>query len=219
MLKASVVLIFMLLALYMICVIDENNSVAPLSDKDKIILAQKINRSSVIFSTKNIDTTDKLDFISYITGVKMNSKTGLPELALMYKAEDMSSQVHSIVDDPDAHGGTARHASLDKHPVCHLVYGPYDTLPAGKYRVCYRLKTSDCLTTEVITKIDIAAQCGNIILNQKEIKGNEFSSGDLYQTFYLNFVLNRETPDIEYRVFFTNKADLCVDSITVKPDF
>ena len=220
MLKGFIALTLMLLALYLTCPVGKKDFIAPLSNKDKIILAQKISQGHLILSTLDRQPSDKLNLFCLIAEVKRNPKTGFPELALIYEAEDLNSEAETLVDDPETHDGhKARKASQNKHPAFSLVYGPYHTLPSGKYQACFRLKTSDCSTSQIIAKIDIAGQIGKTIFNQKKIRGNEFISDDKYQPFYLNFELDKSTPYMEYRVFFTDKADLWVDNIAVEPDF
>ncbi|MEA3369339.1 MAG: hypothetical protein U9Q24_03175 [Candidatus Ratteibacteria bacterium] len=219
MLKAFVTLTALLVMLYLISPLGREESIFRLSDKDKILLAQEISRGGIILSTLERQPSDRLELISFVCGVKQDTQTGFPELALVYEAEDLSSLAQTVVDDAEAHNHKARRALTDENSPFSLVYGPYDTLPAGKYRACFRLKSADCSTSETVAKIDVASQIGEDILSQKNIRGNEFSYAGQYQTFCLKFTLEKRTSHLEYRVFFTDKADLWVDNITIEPDF
>ncbi len=219
MLKKLSALIFLLAVLCLIGPVSNFYCLPLLSDKDKIILSQRVIRSPLVISSRGIKK-DKLELIYCFTEASRDPRTGFPELSLKYEAEDMNGDGQTIIDDPEAGNGKARYASpVDKGDNFYLVFGPYETLSAGKYRICFWLKSSAFDREEIIARIDVASQGGRAVLKQRKIRGDELISINKYQPFYLDFYLEKDTGDMEYRVFFTGSAPLWVDHIILEPDF
>ncbi len=68
---------------------------------------------------------------------------------------------------------------------------------------------------EVIAHLDVSTDNGRTILLEKEIKGIDFERANVYQSFSLNFSQEKERK-LEFRVLFTGRADLWVDSISIQ---
>ena len=109
----------------------------------------------------------------------------------------------------------ARFADSSKHETGHLIFGPYRNYPQGEYRVDYRLKTNDNKTLEVVAHIDVCTNRGGTIFTERDIRGTEFLEEGKYQIFSLNFCNPDSHNRLEFRAFFTGKADLWVDRIIV----
>lgn len=122
-----------------------------------------------------------------------------------------------IVEDSTASGGKAvRHGS--EHDFNHIVWGPYETLPPGKYRVYFILKV-DSLPVDTGKEafyLDVVTDAGATTLASKSIKYVSFQKKvNEWVTFYLDFTLNTETSDLEYRVMPGSgfEGNLYVDTI------
>jgi hypothetical protein len=140
-----------------------------------------------------------------------------PKLEIIYEAEKLHSQIRGWVKDEEAKNKRAKFADKEKNRPGYLACGQYDLLPRGKYRADFILKTSDNATSEEIVIIDIVKNLGQTTIARKAIAGRGFSLKNRYQVFSLDFNLPSETPKMEYRVFFTAKANLWVDRIAVIP--
>jgi hypothetical protein len=94
-----------------------------------------------------------------------------------------------------------------------VVYGPYITLPAGRYEVDFHLSTPE-LTPRTVATIDVASNLGNEIHAVRDIHGDDFNSAGVLQAFTLPFSLDHETKRVEFRTtghrlrFFIEKVVL-----------
>ncbi len=134
---------------------------------------------------------------------------------LLYEAELLNKRIGINHRSEDASGNYACYAHHEKVKEDFLVSGPYETLPAGKYRAQFLLKTSKT-TGKDIAVLDVATDLGLTVLSQRTIIGSDFHNPGSYQTFPLNFSLPQETGDLEFRVYFLDEGDLFVDYIKIE---
>lgn|GEM_PF-1234163 len=133
-----------------------------------------------------------------------------------YEAESLPHQVGGVVEDREASWGEALHAGR-ADTGGFLCYGPYDILPAGEYRALFRLKVGEGgARGAVVAAIDVAADTGQTVLARQEIRTEDFDIPGRYQEFELEFT-NPKTQALEFRVYFTDVAELWVDNIEVIP--
>lgn len=141
-----------------------------------------------------------------------------------YEAEALSHQVGQVVDDVEGVWGQAVYAHPGTDQAGYLSYGPYELLPAGRYQVTFRLRgaCSECNAGTVAldrvapwTILDVAAQVGNTVLAQRALSSADLSGSDAYQVFSLDFA-NPVAQRLEFRVYFTGRAELWVDEIEVQ---
>jgi hypothetical protein len=182
---------------------------------------------------------DKADILSDYVEVSPDNST-----EVVYEAESLyTGQASAVVTDATASGGKVVKATIVSslgivdpwattcpRPVGYIyhigddfcqyqqehvvVYGPYTIDQAqGNYEVTFRLKHSNVTNNKVLALIDAYNPGGTGDYVYSELDRTEFGTDytDVTLTYY-------RTGDgvMEYRVFYTNVADVYLDKITVK---
>lgn len=163
------------------------------------------------------------DFVSvkvfYINDIKtvLYRKKGEEEIKTrgFYEVEKMYNITGRRRIDPQASNKMAVYGDLRRDKPDHMIFGQYDIYPPGEYRVKFRLKTGDNTTREKVAVINICTDKGRRIIAERALYGCDFNSKDAYQDFELAFSIN-QPGELEFRVYFTAKADLWADNITVE---
>ena len=113
-----------------------------------------------------------------------------------------------------------RYAESGSDEPGQMVYGPYITLPEGRYEATFWLKTDNTTIAEPIAILDVSAVEGKTmaIYAQSQISGVNFESGEEFQSFTLPFVVDERNRDkaLEFRVYFTGKGNLWFKEVVVK---
>jgi hypothetical protein len=131
---------------------------------------------------------------------------------MSYEAEALHHEVGRVVQDGDASWGQAMYASPARDSQGALCYGPYATVPEGRHRVLFHLKVGIGEGDRPVAIVDVAADTGKTILARKEITRHDFTAPGRYQVFALDFE-NPLAQALEFRVHFTDAAELWVDNI------
>ncbi|VVB91097.1 Dolichyl-phosphate-mannose-protein mannosyltransferase [uncultured archaeon] len=112
--------------------------------------------------------------------------------------------------------GMVRRANASIHPAGYIVYGPGIPLyAAGIYNASFRMAVLNNTIKENVARIEVVE--GSHVLEEKEIKGNDFSKTSEYQNFNLKFNTDGKK-DMQYRVFFERGEGLWVDFIDVSKE-
>ncbi len=127
-----------------------------------------------------------------------------------YEAEYSPRRVGEVVEDKMASCDKAVYGSKARTSPGHIVFGPYVSMPVGRYDVSFRLKVGDNTVSDTVAIIDIVTNKGETLLYERRLKGTDFKESRVYQTFSTVLKL-LEPRNLEFRVFFTKKADLWVD--------
>jgi hypothetical protein len=138
---------------------------------------------------------------------------------LEYEAEELLSITGMNITDARAWNGKARYAHIGRDKPGILVYGPYESLPDGTYKVEFWLRCQPVPTDKPDKKvaiIDIAANVGRKILVKKALVSKDFLVTQDYQKFPLIFEVSDKTSDLEFRIHFLAQGDLWADRITLK---
>ncbi len=154
-----------------------------------------------------------------------NLKDNGVRLYKVWEAEELSHKTGEKVSDKDAVNGTAwlTDAGKDKENE-HVVFGPYETFPEGKYLVSFRIKIKEKIKDDVAT-LDVFATIPEMAGFQEVkakalLKGNDFTKENFYQEFVLPFrqskpIVQGLKSRIEFRVFWHGKTTLTIDRIAV----
>lgn len=137
------------------------------------------------------------------------------QLSIRYEARTMPTLVGEVKADELA---SSKLAMVGRAGI--LIYGPYQSLPAGRYQVMFRMKTSQpvrygCLQLDVSTETN---QTDGLWLSPHVIKivhPSEMPDGQ-----YTNLTLTFDSLGgwgFEYRVFEYCGEEVWIDSIEVKP--
>lgn len=99
-------------------------------------------------------------------------------------------------------------------------YGPYVTMPAGTYKVAFRMKISTPVTAGSICRIDVySAATGTI--STMNLTNTSFTRTNEWQVFVLDAIIPANATNIEFRGtdFTGNVANVFLDYITVAQVF
>jgi hypothetical protein len=138
-----------------------------------------------------------------------------------YEAEDQQSDIPSqdLADD-QARQGKARVATPESRAESGkegLIFGPYITLPQGKYQVIYRLKHQGESSQGIVASLDIFSNSAGGSLAGMDVLASEFKSPGEYQNFVVDLETQGQYDDVELRVLYKGEGTLWVDNITVLP--
>lgn len=145
----------------------------------------------------------------------LKNKETYRKVFLLFEAEKQYSYIRRVVRDPQALNESARYASVEEDEAKHLIFGPYKICPPGDYQVDFRLKTDNQGISAVIAEIDVSTNQGQTILAERKIRGTDFEKAHAYGTFSLKFSQEEEN-ELEFRLLFTDQADLWVDFISLE---
>lgn len=95
-----------------------------------------------------------------------------------------------------------------------ILFGPYISLSAGKYKVSYRLKVGENKDKRSIASLSIVANQANKLFVFRDLKGTDFAADNEYQDFDLEFDTFGGR-DFEFRVRYFGNREFFVDRITL----
>ncbi len=138
-----------------------------------------------------------------------------------FEAEDLPGNYgRRNLADPAASGGQARVGQPDlPHEAGKnaLVYGPYDTLSPGKYRVIFWLKLAGPPAAGKVATLDVFSNTAGGELAATDVTAADFKPGGQYQPFAVDLETGQTWTDLEYRVVYENKGQLWVDRVEIVP--
>jgi len=156
----------------------------------------------VWFGNNNILTIDNI-MIKKVEGVR-------------YEAEDLLANTGRIISENTASGQKARQASIVEDETGWMQFGPYTSeQKEGNFTATFRLKTNDNSSSEAVAWIGAYNFGGTGVEETRPIWGTDFESTDTWQNFTVDFQRIDEGL-MEYRIFFTDQADITVDYVEVK---
>jgi hypothetical protein len=117
-----------------------------------------------------------------------------------------------VVPDPLAEDGEGRVAD---RPGADIIFGPYERLPQGHYRIAFRMRLSRALTGPVAT-VGITAARGRVPLLVQEVAADALTGG-AYREVAVELALLTVTADLEWRVRAIEPGAVMVDRVTVTP--
>jgi hypothetical protein len=134
--------------------------------------------------------------------------------ASQIEAEQMPRQLGQVVADDQASGQRAVYQAPQVAPGAgFLAFGNYRDAQAGVYQATFRVKIGKQSTTDKLMRLEVAANTGKMILQQRDLKGADFSAPEQYTTFTLPYLLTQYTSKIEFRVFSYGQTDIWVDTV------
>ncbi len=136
------------------------------------------------------------------------------EVASIYEAEDLIADGFEKVFDLGA--GNKQAMAVTRRRSAHLLYGPYVSLPPGRYQVAVRITAHQRSAGDVAT-LDVTADQGSTILAERTIRGPDLREPGRYQQFVLEFQSERRLHNVEFRVHARGAPDLRVDRINLYP--
>jgi hypothetical protein len=146
----------------------------------------------------------------------------LPErlsLCSVWDAVRLSHNTGATADDPEAHSQQAWQAVPGKHPgETHLVWGPYEELPPGRYAVAFRIK-AEGQGDAPLARLDVfnfwLSQEGKSgTYAQRTLQAKDLARAGGYADYWLDFEHGR-TGKVEYRVWWPGSLPLSLDRVVV----
>ncbi len=139
-----------------------------------------------------------------------------PEKELHYKVEDLERQRGIVIRDKDALRGRAVYHAADRHrQTGFLCYGSYRSFRPGLYEAVFRLKVSSNKHNAAVLRIEAVSDLGKNVISNRDLKGNDFSGENEYESFVLPFMLEETTKNLELRIFSMGRTDVWADDIRI----
>jgi hypothetical protein len=138
--------------------------------------------------------------------------------ARVFEAEELPRRVGTVVGAVEASGGRA--VTAQEGESGWVVFGPYQVLPAGKYRVKVFLKLQGEGVSEEVAILDVATDAGTKVLTRRALTGKDFSILDQFQAISLPFQVTVADAykRFEYRVLATGRQPLVIDRIILEKE-
>ena len=133
------------------------------------------------------------------------------EPVTVWEAEDMGHRSGEKVSDPSATGGSVWRAEPGKAETGHIVFGPYASMPEGRYVVLFRLKRLGDGQGDLV-KLDTCVGGGNPITAERRVRTEDLPQGE-YR--YVLLVTDHPGGAIETRVEWFGKAGVEIDHIAL----
>ena len=131
----------------------------------------------------------------------------------VYEAETLSHQCGYEEADAEASNKRTWVARPTKDKPSHIVYGPYEEYPPGKYLAIYRMKLLGT-TDEDIATVD-ASIGGRIHLASRKLTADDLQEGKFASVPLIIDVTESQDGRLEFRVNWHGNVSLSVDSITL----
>lgn len=113
------------------------------------------------------------------------------------------------------HGDSEWYATAEQGPG-FLAYGPYVTLPAGTYRVTFRLMVdNNTADANPVALVDVYRDAGGLG-GTFTINRRQFNAAYQYQDFAILFNLDKVYDSVEFRVWVTGVSYVRMASVTVE---
>lgn len=159
-------------------------------------------------------------FKSYVNGYVLytdNSNPSAKPSAQSFEAE--GTQLGHNVGRADGTGYLAGwSANTAQDSAGHMVFGPYATnIPTGANTAYFNMMIdNNTADSDTVAVIDVRDATTGIELASKNIARTDFSATNTYMNFSLDFNNNTAGHSIEFRVWWTDKAYIRVDKISVE---
>lgn len=133
---------------------------------------------------------------------------------IVYEAENFYHKNGSIVHDTSASAGRAWQAT-SSDSMDHMIYGPYDPLITGKYAAIFVAKIDNNTSNNEALNLDVYNVFGTDQYKKKIIKGTDFKTANIYQSFELDFARN-DSGIMEYRALYLPTNTITLDYLIIK---
>jgi uncharacterized membrane protein len=132
----------------------------------------------------------------------------------VYKAyKDFVINVGQIITDATSDSGLVAFSQKEIDSGT-FIYGPYICLPPGTYDIIFEIKISQP-DQGLIAKLDIADNCGHVILIEKNLYSIEVQT-EQWNNVTLQLSISNLRSALEFRIFTTGLADIYFDRVIIK---
>lgn len=140
-------------------------------------------------------------------------------LCSVWEASRMSHNTGCAAEDREAYSAQAWRAIPGEHAgQTHLVWGPYEELPPGRYAVAFRLK-AEGQGDAPLAKLDVfnfwlSKEGKDGTYAQRTLRGKDLARPGRYADYWLDFQ-HGPTGKVEYRVWWPGGSPLSLDRVVV----
>jgi hypothetical protein len=133
----------------------------------------------------------------------------------IYDSAGLYHLAGQAVPDSQASTGQAWLVDPKTDPPQKAVYGPFDFYDAGLYRVTFRLKLRDAVTTDQeLARLQVAATANFNQLVVQPLRREHFAKPNVYHDFVLT-VTNPRRQALSFEVDYLGVAPLLIDQVTI----
>lgn len=120
-----------------------------------------------------------------------------------------------VVEDTNSYSLKTTMITPDFDRGKHFLYGPFITLPKGKYSVVFRLMTSRDLSVDNVAVLDVSANFGKEVITSKTIRLCDFAKSNHFEEFEVPFETAKDYEGMEFRIMFLGGVDLSFDRVVL----
>jgi len=175
--------------------------------------SEKLNIYNKLFNSKDhalFYSDEKYNLIK-------NTNFLLPSLTICYEAEELLSPEDNKISDNAAGNKIAVAGKAGIASEGYILYGPYVNFPKGIYKIAFNLKTNNNTTSSTVAVLDVVSHKGKKEHGKLNILGTDFKTSGEYEDFTFTFTIKHAASDIEFRLYYTAKADVYLDKFIVEP--
>ncbi len=133
----------------------------------------------------------------------------------VWEAESVGNwRAGKTVKDPEASGGLARFCDVMNAGSDLMLYGQYQSLPAGKYVAVYRIRiTKSSFPEDIAVSLNASANAGGVNYGASRFRIKDFNEG--YTLFPIPFEVLEGHARIEALVRWSQNCDIWVDKVDI----
>ena len=134
---------------------------------------------------------------------------------IFYQCENMPHRIGRVVEDPLASGNKALFAEGEVAQPAHMIFGPWQLFPPGKYKLLFRLKTGKpAAGSKKIATLEVTTDNGNKQIASRDLLTDRSTrrSAGIYQDYLVHFSLEKLNP-LEFRIIYYGTGPLTADYV------
>lgn len=132
-----------------------------------------------------------------------------------YTAVELSHLAGRAVADPQAAGGQAWLVDPLVDPPQKAIYGPFEILDAGRYRVAFRLKLPQAAGAgQDLARLEVTATANFDQLIAQPLRAEHFAKLNVYHDFVLT-IANPRRQALSFEVYYLGVSPLLIDRVTI----
>jgi hypothetical protein len=132
------------------------------------------------------------------------------KVGIFFECEYMPHRVGNITEDKTASENLSLFADQPVTEPQHMVFGPWQLFPPGKYKILFRTKTEMKQSAGKVATLEVSTDQGKKTLISKDISGDN-PSGE-YEDHLLHFALDKLTV-LEFRIIYYGTGPIWADYI------
>jgi hypothetical protein len=120
-----------------------------------------------------------------------------------------------LLKDTMAYSGKAAMITLPFDRTRHFIYGPFISLPKGKYNVVYRIKVNRDMGINNFAVLNISSNYGKSVIKTRTLRLCEFAASNHFEEFDLPLETITDLKGVEFRIMYLGESDLYFDRVVL----